>query len=196
MFSLNVNTLSRFFFSSFDIFCIFKNFFFFLVYVETGRSVTPTTLTFNPTMAASWRIKVSYIECNSRQRAPEGCLQYFTGASGEFKSFSFNDMDTSILLDTDYTVCIRRESGFCSIDYSVQETGTGMEFELGAAMAKVGAMATAEDAFLTIPGTKNIFYAGTKLSETTGDTKNSVVSCKYFTMQRITYICTRSPNKF
>jgi len=147
------------------------------IYVETGRSVTATTLTFNPTMAASWRIKVSYIECNNPRRGPEGCLQYFTGASGEFTSFSFNDMDTSLLLDTDYTVCIRRENGFCSIDYSVQETGTGMEFQLGMANAQPGmALATNEAAFLTIPGSKNIFYSGTILSEAAGDTKNSVVS--------------------
>ena len=150
--------------------------------METGRSVTATTLTFNPTMAASWRIKVSYIECNNPRRGPEGCLQYFTGASGEFTSFSFNDMDTSILLDTDYTVCIRRENGFCSIDYSVQETGTGMEFQLGMPNAQPGmALATNEAAFLTIPGSKNIFYSGTILSEAAGDTKNSVVSCKYLT---------------
>ena len=150
--------------------------------METGRSVTATTLTFNPTMAASWRIKVSYIECNNPRRGPEGCLQYFTGASGEFTSFSFNDMDTSLLLDTDYTVCIRRENGFCSIDYSVQETGTGMEFQLGMPNAQPGmALATNEAAFLTIPGSKNIFYSGTILSEAAGDTKNSVVSCKYLT---------------
>ena len=87
-------------------------------------------------------------------------------------------MDTSLLLDTDYTVCIRRENGFCSIDYSVQETGTGMEFQLGMANAQPGmALATNEAAFLTIPGSKNIFYSGTILSEAAGDTKNSVVSC-------------------
>ena len=91
------------------------------VYVETGRSTTATTLTFDSTMASSWRVKVSYIECNSRSRAPEGCLQYYTGVSGEFKSFSFNDMDTNMLFSTDYCLCIRRENGFCSIDYSVQD---------------------------------------------------------------------------
>jgi len=148
------------------------------IYVETGRSTTATTLTFDPTAASSWRVKVSYIECNNPRRAPEGCLQYFTGASGDFKSFSFNDMDTSMLLDTDYSVCFRRERGFCSIDYSVQSTGNGMEFQLGGANAQTGAgvAINMKATFLQIPGSKNIYYSGTKLSETTGDTTNSVVS--------------------
>ena len=38
------------------------------VYVETGRSTTPTTLTFGATMASSWRVKVTYVECASKSR--------------------------------------------------------------------------------------------------------------------------------
>ena len=56
-----------------------------------------------------------------------------------------------------------------------------MEFQLGAANAQTGAgvVVANKATFLQIPGSKNIYYSGTKLSETTGDTTNSVVSCKF-----------------
>ena len=55
-----------------------------------------------------------------------------------------------------------------------------MEFQLGGANAQTGAgvAINMKATFLQIPGSKNIYYSGTKLSETTGDTTNSVVSCK------------------
>ena len=57
----------------------------------------------------------------------------------------------------------------------------GMEFQLGEVNAQtgVGVAAKMKAVFLTIPGTKNTYYAGTKLSETTGDTKNAVISGKF-----------------
>ena len=119
------------------------------VYVDTARSSTATRLVFNTDgTAGSWRIKVMQLQCydiakyvskcwNSfislalNCRPPNGCMQYFTGASGEFKSFSFGDGDTSMIRNSFYTICIRREQGFCQIDYAIQDVqGTTPAYQL------------------------------------------------------------------
>ena len=55
-----------------------------------------------------------------------------------------------------------------------------MEFQLGEdnAQTGVGVAAKNKAVFLTIPFTQNTYYAGTKFSEKTGDTKNAVISCE------------------
>ena len=50
--------------------------------------------------------------------APGGCIQYFTGVSGQLSSFNFNDANGRMLSNTDYTMCIRTERNFCGIQYS------------------------------------------------------------------------------
>ena len=58
--------------------------------------------------------------------ASTGCLQYFTGVSGKFFSFNYNDATGLQLSDTDYSVCIRMERNFCGIQYSAcADTGRG-----------------------------------------------------------------------
>ena len=46
-------------------------------------------------------------------RAPADCFQYFTGASGNIKSFNFVDGLTggSMLQSQLYTACVRQEQG-------------------------------------------------------------------------------------
>ncbi|XP_068217667.1 uncharacterized protein [Palaemon carinicauda] len=99
----------------------------------------------------AWKVQVTQIPCdcpNTRvPKAPEGCLQYFQGLTGNFKSFNFDgvgcysedrwcdfstirhpsDCDirvgyTGHLNDMDYSICIEPESGFCGIQY--QQVGT------------------------------------------------------------------------
>lgn len=153
------------------------------IYVETGRSGTPTTFTFDTSNDDSrWRIKVTYYECSNLRRSPEGCLQYFTGVSGEFQSFSFNDGDTSILLNTDYVICFRRERGFCQIDYSVQPND-GMEFVLGAAGTQNGGAVADQNkaVYLEISGSSSELYSGQTFADvvpttsTSSQTTNGVV---------------------
>jgi len=63
-----------------------------------------------------WDIKVYQIACDSQLRPPVGCLQYFWGKSGTVNSFNYQDMITNVhLLNNYYSVCIRQESGHCSI---------------------------------------------------------------------------------
>jgi len=73
-----------------------------------------------------WKIKVLQYECDSPALAPEGCLQYFTGISGNVSSFNWGTMDnvnldtaSSHLANLDYNICVRRESGYCAIEWGV-----------------------------------------------------------------------------
>jgi len=68
----------------------------------------------------TWEIKVSQIECGTKQMPQDGCLQYFTGLSGEFKTFNFDESSSSEyshLASQDYNVCIRQEAGMCCVEY-------------------------------------------------------------------------------
>ena len=61
---------------------------------------------------------MTQIECTSLKKAREGCLQYFTGISGNVFSFNYNNANGLMLSNTDYTICIRTERNFCGIQYS------------------------------------------------------------------------------
>ena len=50
--------------------------------------------------------------------AADGCLQYFTGVSGQMRSFNYNDAAGLQLSNTDYTMCVRTERNFCGIQYT------------------------------------------------------------------------------
>ncbi|XP_018015876.1 uncharacterized protein LOC108672680 [Hyalella azteca] len=75
---------------------------------------------------AKWNISVTQIECNSENRAPAGCLQYFTNTKGTIKSFNYDATTfpnstpptaTTQLASQVYGVCIKPQSGFCSVSY-------------------------------------------------------------------------------
>lgn len=54
--------------------------------------------------------------------APESCLQYHMGVQGNIKSFNFEEFNLAsqgYFNNLDYTICFRREPGFCTITYSV-----------------------------------------------------------------------------
>ena len=57
--------------------------------------------------SSSFVIRVSQIECGSRNAPPEGCLQFFTGSTGSFNSYNYNDGNGVLLFNRDYTACIR-----------------------------------------------------------------------------------------
>ena len=50
--------------------------------------------------------------------ASDGCLQYFTGVSGQMFSFNYNDASGLQLSNTDYSICVRMERNFCGIQYT------------------------------------------------------------------------------
>ena len=65
-------------------------------------------------------IKTSQILCGSEP--PQGCLQWLTGVSGMLSSFNNGGTNTH-LTGQDYTSCVRREQGYCSICWAA-DTGS------------------------------------------------------------------------
>jgi hypothetical protein len=50
--------------------------------------------------------------------AEDGCLQYFTGVSGQIKSYNYDPGAGLQLSRQDYSICIRMERNFCGIQYT------------------------------------------------------------------------------
>ncbi|TRY80076.1 hypothetical protein TCAL_09320 [Tigriopus californicus] len=63
-----------------------------------------------------WRILITQVPCNSPNKAPEGCTQYFTGIMGTVESYNFQG--GTHLANQDYLNCVRTELGFCQIEWS------------------------------------------------------------------------------
>jgi len=64
-----------------------------------------------------WKIKVTQLSCNDRDISnTEGCLQYFTGLEGSFKSHAFDSSQQ--IIAQNYAYCIRPASGYCCIEYT------------------------------------------------------------------------------
>lgn len=92
-----------------------------------------------------WNVRISQIECANPSRAPSNCLQYFTGPSGVFQSFNYETTRTtnehqilnpqnpnipreaSYFNNMDYTICFRKEIGFCTQTYQVNTSLVPME---------------------------------------------------------------------
>ena len=63
-----------------------------------------------------WRIKITQYACDNPALAPGGCLQYFTGISGNVSSFNWktgensnNQLWSTHLANQQYSACVRRE---------------------------------------------------------------------------------------
>jgi hypothetical protein len=63
-------------------------------------------------------IHTSLIPCSSPNKAPTGCLQWFTGTSGTGSVSTFNYAEGEHLGDQVQTICFRREQGYCRICFS------------------------------------------------------------------------------
>ncbi|XP_058816016.1 uncharacterized protein LOC131679325 [Topomyia yanbarensis] len=61
-----------------------------------------------------WEIRVTQIPFS--QRAPTGCMQYFTGTEGTIQTFNFAENGRH-LANHNYRACIRQEKGMCSVAY-------------------------------------------------------------------------------
>ena len=85
-----------------------------------------------------WKIKVIQYECDSPSLAPEGCLQYFTGISGNVSSFNWKTTDnvntadaSTHLANQDYSICLRRENGYCAVEWSAGQPPAEAEANYG-----------------------------------------------------------------
>jgi len=78
--------------------------------------------TWTSTTSKTWKIHVMQIPCDAEWKAPTGCLQYFTGATGTVYSYNYQ-AGTSHIANQNYQNCIRTEQGYCSISYTATEFG-------------------------------------------------------------------------
>lgn len=88
------------------------------IYFENARSTTSSTLAFTiatTTTGATFNIKVSQISCSSSYKAPSDCAQWVTGQSGKIQSYNWQGGDQ--ITSNQFTFCIRREAGYCAIEY-------------------------------------------------------------------------------
>jgi len=158
------------------------------IYVETGRVTSGQKLAWTvqatgTSTTSTWRVKVSQIECFSTSKPPNDCFQYLTGKSGTINSFNWPTVMTA---DMEYTVCVRREAGYCGIEWAVSTaTPVGLQLDgagealvpiattaapganlgpglAGAASVRSGTLA---GAVLIIPGSENQLYSGNVLTE-------------------------------
>jgi len=157
------------------------------IYVENDGANPAATLniaTDNTVFARMWKILVRTIECDSPSKAPGGCLQYFTGTSGNI--VSFNGGETAAMLDDLlYNVCIRREANMCS--YTVREARSATApdaFQVGAVTAngRIGLANCMGDApggaWIVIPNANVVSteYCGGVLTNTDENTVTSPVT--------------------
>jgi hypothetical protein len=151
-------------------------------YIETGRVDKGATMTIIDGVLAGtsrkWKIKVTQIECNTNYKAPTDCTQYFTGVTGNFKSYNYQGSAMSLAINTmAYKNCFRQEEGYCSIEYTTN-TAEATPFQLLSAIAT--SARTCPGAFLLIPSTASTTnngdkFCGSKLNEVSGNTVDGVI---------------------
>jgi len=115
-----------------------------------------TFTTTGTTFERTWQIRVDQIYCGTLFSPPHGCLQYFQGATGRFRTFNYglND-DYHHLNNADYAICFRRENAYCTISY-IAATDEGESFYLSghpnnpSVNAKAGETGCPAD-FISIP---------------------------------------------
>merc|ERR1712025_327645 len=88
----------------------------------TGGAMA-ATLNINTAAAAAarmWKILARCVNCDDEEfRAPSGCAQFHTGASGRISSFNGAPADAAngqiLLNDLTYSICIRPVAGACGV---------------------------------------------------------------------------------
>ena len=97
------------------------------LYIDLGydntdkATITFATNTAAPTSTNSryWSMLVTQIPCYSGNAAwpDSSCRQWLTGVTGTVQSFNFASTNTPQWLEGTYTICVRREAGYCTICY-------------------------------------------------------------------------------
>jgi len=86
------------------------------IILPVGTSDTIATINIAAATTAKWRIRTSYISCDSVNLAPTGCLQHFKTDTGLINSFNFKSGTTTGLQQIGglkYSACV---SGNCALE--------------------------------------------------------------------------------
>merc|ERR1712045_8571 len=93
-----------------------------IVEVAPGTNAMAATLNIDTAAVAGarmWKILVKCVDCDSADRAPMGCNQFFTDASGRISSFNGPQAitdGTHLMLDNlEYSICFRQIAGMCGV---------------------------------------------------------------------------------
>ncbi|XP_068200520.1 uncharacterized protein [Palaemon carinicauda] len=92
------------------------------------------------TVSRKWNIKVKQIPCTSTERAPSGCLQYYTETSGNVQSFNFQSsitQGTPQIASQSYGVCINMATGYCGVIWERNTTSGNRGFTVSSNAAAV-----------------------------------------------------------
>merc|ERR1712109_360550 len=135
-----------------------------IVEVAPGTNAMAATLNIDPGAVAGnrmWKILVKCVECDSADRAPMGCNQFFTDASGRISSFNgpqaITDGTHTMLDNLEYTICFRQIAGMCGVRLTQSRQGATAPDSFGLATAAAmapGAAATGAGCavqFLRVP---------------------------------------------
>merc|ERR1712223_314090 len=146
-----------------------------IVEVALGTNAMAATLNIDTGAVAGnrmWKILVKCVECDSADRAPMGCNQFFTDASGRISSFNgpqaITDGTHTMLDNLEYTICFRQIAGMCGVRLTQARQGATAPDSFGLATvanAAPGAAATAGAGcgveFLRVPDATVTLAAGT-----------------------------------
>ncbi|KAH6923980.1 hypothetical protein HPB50_010116 [Hyalomma asiaticum] len=136
---------------------------------EATRAVLSFSIGNEVPAGRKWHVRVNFVHCLSPLKAPESCLQYFTQPSGEFSSFNFlpNSPKQQLIADHKYSICFKKQLGFCQISvsfliasYTPAETSgsTIGLFQMGPGTEPLTGARNCEDAYLLVPsGSNNAF---------------------------------------
>jgi len=132
--------------------------------METARKTSNQVLGFTiatTTTVATWRIKVSQIECWATYKAPTDCFQYYTGVSGYVESLNY----PNVALEITYTVCLRREAGMCATNWMAAQTTTD-SFILDGTITdgSCWGIYAPSGSYVSIPGSQGSAYGGAQLA--------------------------------
>ncbi|CAB4066347.1 unnamed protein product [Lepeophtheirus salmonis] len=151
------------------------------MYLSSGTEGDLGSITFNfdpnSDVSRMWDIKVAMIPCYSRVVPPDGCLQYYFGIAGTITNYNFG----TLLQNTAYNMCIRREIGFCKVLYTVDDTSKSVNpFGLGKSTSSKTSTGLCNEAQLQIPSTisanKDNAYCGDTLSTRDGNDVNAAIT--------------------
>ncbi|KAI4499385.1 hypothetical protein M0802_005645 [Mischocyttarus mexicanus] len=102
-------------------FCFFISFslsFTWPVYLDVNEADEPVTLDFklpNGLHSRMWEMRV--IQLGFEDRAPAGCLQYYSSPNGTLRTLNYLP-NGRFLANQDYLLCVRQEREMCGISYS------------------------------------------------------------------------------
>ncbi|XP_015191388.1 PREDICTED: uncharacterized protein LOC107074451 [Polistes dominula] len=88
------------------------------IYLDVNEADEPVTLDFklpNGLHSRMWEMRV--IQLGFEDRAPAGCLQYFSSPNGTLRTLNYLP-NGRFLANQDYLICVRQEKEMCGIAYS------------------------------------------------------------------------------